>query len=99
MFVTTEICSRYEKPRNEVRSQCQGQSDHKWYAALRHPKMYPHTKFEILTSNNIGDMHRSGTNGRADGQCDYYMPPKVPLGHKNKDQTQQPNAQSEQIKQ
>ena len=20
-----------------------------------------------------------------DGQCDYYMPPKVPLGHKNMD--------------
>ena len=49
-----------------------------WYMTLRHPKTHPHTKFEIPTSNNIGDMHRtqSGTNG----QCDYYMPPKVPLG-------------------
>ena len=27
-----------------------------WYAALRHPKMHPHYKFEILTSNNIRDM-------------------------------------------
>ena len=39
-----------------------------WYATLRHPK-------------NIGDM--DGTrkrDGRTDGQCDYYMPPKVPLG-------------------
>ena len=50
----------------------------KWYATLRHPKMHPHTKFGIPTSKNIRDMHwtRSGT----DGQCDYYMPPKVPLG-------------------
>ena len=24
-----------------------------WYATLRHPKMHPHTKFEIPTSNNI----------------------------------------------
>ena len=31
----------------------------KWYAALRHPKMYPHTKFGIPTSKNIGDMHRT----------------------------------------
>ena len=57
-----------------------------WYATLCHPKMHPHTKFEIPTSNNIGDMHRtrSGTDGhtdgRTDGQCDYYMPPKVLLG-------------------
>ena len=27
-----------------------------WYATLRHPKMHPHTKFEIRTSNNIRDM-------------------------------------------
>ena len=24
-----------------------------WYTALRHPKMHPHTKFEIPTSNNM----------------------------------------------
>ena len=38
----------------------------KWYATLRHPKMHPHTKFGILTSKNIGDMHRtrSGMDGR-----------------------------------
>ena len=38
----------------------------KWYATLRHPKMHPHTKFGIPTSNNIGDMHRTqrGTDGR-----------------------------------
>ena len=37
-----------------------------WYATLRHPKMYPHTKFGIPTSKNLGDMHRtrSGTDGR-----------------------------------
>ena len=27
-----------------------------WYVILRHPKMHPHTKFEIPTSNNIRDM-------------------------------------------
>ena len=27
-----------------------------WYATLRHPKMHPHTKFEIPTLNNIRDM-------------------------------------------
>ena len=50
----------------------------KWYVTLRHPKMHPQTKFGIPTSKNIGNMHwtRSGT----DGQCDYYMPPKNPLG-------------------
>ena len=37
-----------------------------WYATLCHPKMYPHTKFGIPTSKNLGDMHRtrSGTDGR-----------------------------------
>ena len=24
-------------------------------------------------------------DGRTDGQCDYHMPPKVPLGHKKMD--------------
>ena len=27
-----------------------------WYVTLRHPKMHPHTKFEIPNSKNIGDM-------------------------------------------
>ena len=31
----------------------------KWYATLRHPKMYPHTKFGIPISKNIGDMLRT----------------------------------------
>ena len=44
------------RTRNEARSQCQGQSDPKWYAPLRHPKRNQHTKFGIPTSNNIGDM-------------------------------------------
>ena len=30
-----------------------------WYATFRHPKMHPHTKFEIPTSNNIRDMLRT----------------------------------------
>ena len=47
-------------------------------------------KFGIPTSKNIGDMHRTGigtegltdgrTDGRRQGQCDYYMPLKSPLG-------------------
>ena len=34
--------------------------------------MYPHTKFGILTSKNLGDLHRtrSGTDGRLDGRTD-----------------------------
>ena len=50
----------------------------KWYATLRHPKMPPHTQFGIPTSKNIGDMHR--TRSGTDGQCDYYMPPKISFG-------------------
>ena len=30
-----------------------------WYATLCHPKMHPHTKYEIPTSNNIRDMLRT----------------------------------------
>ena len=30
-----------------------------WYVTLLHPKMHPHTKFEIPTSNNIRDMLRT----------------------------------------
>ena len=30
-----------------------------WYVTLCHPKMQPHTKFEIPTSNNIRDMLRT----------------------------------------
>ena len=54
----------------------------KWYATLRYPKMYQKTKIGIPTSKNKGDMNRtgSGTDGRTDRQCDYYMPPLVPLG-------------------
>ena len=50
----------------------------KWYMTLCHPKMHLHTKFGIPTSKNIGDMHP--TQRGTDGQCDFYMPPKVPLG-------------------
>ena len=43
----------------------------KWYATLRHPKMYPHTKFGIPTSKNIGDMDRTRKwDGRTDGRTD-----------------------------
>ena len=30
----------------------------KWYATLRHPTMYPHIKFGISTSKNIGECTR-----------------------------------------
>ena len=30
-----------------------------WYATLHHPKMHPHTKLEIPTSNNLKDMLRT----------------------------------------
>ena len=30
-----------------------------WYVTLLHPKMHPHTKFEIPTPNNIRDMLRT----------------------------------------
>ena len=44
----------------------------KWYATLRHPKMYPHTKFGIPTSKNIGDMDRTRKrDGRTDGRTDW----------------------------
>ena len=43
----------------------------KWYATLRHPKMYPHTKFGIPNSKNVGDMDRTRKrDGRTDGQTD-----------------------------
>ena len=43
----------------------------KWYATLRHPKMYSHIKFGIPTSKNIGDMDRTRKrDGRTDGRTD-----------------------------
>ena len=58
----------------------------KWYATLRHPKMYPHTKFGIATSKNIGDMDRTpkrdgGTDGRTDSAITICLP-KFLWGHK-----------------
>ena len=54
----------------------------KWYATLCHPKIYPHTKFGIPTSKNIGDMDRTR---KRDGRTDSAIPlclPKFLLGHK-----------------
>ena len=31
-----------------------------WYVTLRRPKMHSHTESEIITSNNIRDMLRTG---------------------------------------
>ena len=57
----------------------------KWYATLGHPKMHPHTKFGILTSKNIGDIHRtqSGKDRRTDSAITICLP-KFLWGHKNK---------------
>ena len=53
---------------------------------LRPPKMYPHTEFGIPTLNDKGDMHwtwcETDARQTVDGRYDYYMPQKVPLGHK-----------------
>ena len=41
----------------------------KWCATLCHPKMYPHTKFGIPFSKNIGDMDRTRKrDGHTDGR-------------------------------
>ena len=51
--------------------------------------MHPLTKFGIPTLKNIGDMNWTGsgmdgrTDGQRNGQSNHYMPPTVPLGHKN----------------
>ena len=50
------MLQRQKKPRNEAKSQCQGQSYQKWYASLRHSERNQHTKFGIPTSNNVLDM-------------------------------------------
>ena len=54
----------------------------KWYATLCHPKMYPHTKFGIPTSKNIGDMDRTRKrDGLTDGRTVRLLyAPKVSLG-------------------
>ena len=54
----------------------------KWYATLLHPKMYPHTKFGIPTSKNIGDMDRTRKrDGRTDSAITICLP-KFLWGHK-----------------
>ena len=37
----------------ETRSEVKVTVTQLWYATLRHPKMHPHTQFEIPTSNNM----------------------------------------------
>ena len=53
----------------------------KWYRTLRHPKMYPHTKFGIPISKNI----EGGMDGLMAGRTDSAITiclPKFLLGHK-----------------
>ena len=55
----------------KTRSEVKVTVTRKWYATLRHPKMYPHTKFGIPNSKNIGDMDRTRKrDGRTDGLTD-----------------------------
>ena len=46
----------------KTRSEVKVKATQKWYAALPHPTMHLNTKFGILTSKNIGDMHRLNAN-------------------------------------
>ena len=58
-----EECKRYApdtiilKTRSEVKVKVT--LTRKWYVTLRHLRMHLHTKFGILTSKNIGDMHQT----------------------------------------
>ena len=54
---------------------------HGWNTTLGHPKMHPHTKFRIPT-HRIKEICTRHETGGTDGQCEFYMPPKVPFGHK-----------------
>ena len=55
----------------KTRSEVKVTVTRKWYATLRHPKMYPHTKFGIPNSKNIGDMDQTRKrDGRTDGRTD-----------------------------
>ena len=60
--------------------------------------MYPHTKFEIPTSKNIGDMDRTRKpDGQTDGRTDSAITiclPKFLWGHKNKVSKQKPSVSS-----
>ena len=40
----------------KTRSEVKVTVNQKWYMTLRHPKMYPHTKYGIPNSKNIKDM-------------------------------------------
>ena len=67
----------------KTRSEVKVTVTRKWYATLRHPKMYQHTKFGIPTSKNIEDMDRTR---KRDGQTDSATTiclPKFLWGHKN----------------
>ena len=54
--IIKEICSRYYYSKNEVKVKFKVSVTRKWYTTLHNPKMHPHTKFGIPTSNNIRDM-------------------------------------------
>ena len=43
----------------ETRSDVKVTETQGWYSTLHHPKMHPHTKFGIPTSNNVRDILRT----------------------------------------
>ena len=43
----------------KTRSEVKVTVTQKWHVRLPHPKMHLHTKFEIPTSNNMGDMKQT----------------------------------------
>ena len=49
----------------------------KWYVTLHHHKMHSHNKLDPYLKEFTLYARRT------DGQCNYYKPPKVPLGHTN----------------
>ena len=79
--------SQYDKcPRrhdfSRIDARGQGHSDATIVRDTLGPKVYPHIKFGIPTSNNIGDILRTRIRlGRTHGrQFKNYMPPKPILG-------------------
>ena len=56
-----QLCRRYAPDTIilEIRSTVKVTVTPKWYETLSYSKMHPHTKFEMLISNNIGDIART----------------------------------------
>ena len=81
--IILEICSKHNYSRNEIGGQCHTDQK-KCNAALRHPKIHPHTKFGFPTSNNTGDIQiylghdysRNAVRGQGHGDRYYSASPR-----------------------